>query len=260
MRNILWELKADKILEELKKGKRVDGRKFDEYRRIEITKKISENADGSARVKIGETDVVCGIKMLPGDPFPDTPDEGTISVGIELLPLASPEFETGPPDENATELARVVDRGIRGAKAVDFTKLCIKKGEKVWVVFVDLYVLNDAGNLFDASSIAALASLHDARIPKLDEDFKIVKGEFQGKLSLDRKPLLSTFAKVGNAILLDPSHAEEKAMEARFSLATTEDSLITAYQKGGRGSFFRKEIDECIDTAFRKAKEIRKML
>ena len=259
MRNILWELKADKVIEETKNGKRLDGRKMDEYRKIGVTRNISENADGSARVKLGETEVVCGIKMLPGDPFPDTPDEGTISVGIELLPLANPVFEQGPPREDATELARVVDRGIREAKAVDFKKLSIDE-EKVWVVYIDLYVLNDSGNLFDASSIAALSSLLETRVPKLDEKYKLVKGEYSGKLAVERKPLLCTFAKIGNSLLLDPGSAEEKAMEARFSLATTEDNYITAYQKGGDGSFLRKDIDECIDIAFKKAKEIRKML
>ena len=260
MRNILWELKSDKVLEEAKKGNRLDGRSFDEYRKIEIRKGISENADGSARVRLGTTEVVCGVKMVSGEPFPDTPGEGSISVGVELLPLASPVFETGPPNENATELARVVDRGIREAKAVNFEKLCISEGEKVWISFVDIYVMNDAGNLFDASSIAALASLSGARMPKLDDEYKVVKDEFKGELKLERKPLLSTFAKIGNSIFFDPDHAEELAMEARFSLATTEDNYITAFQKGGRGSFSRKEIDECIDTAFKKAKEIRKML
>ena len=136
---------------------------------------------------------------MPGDPFPDTPDEGTISVGAELLPLANPAFETGPPSEEATELARVVDRGIRESKCLDFKKLCIKEKEKVWVAYIDLYILNDAGNLFDACSIAALVSLANAKVPKIDEEYKVVKKEFEGKLSLERKPLLCTFAKVGNA-------------------------------------------------------------
>ena len=260
MQNILWELKADKVMEWAKKGERIDGRKMDEYRKISLQKNISENADGSARVMIGSTDVVCGIKMLAGEPFPDTPDEGTINVGVELLPLANPLFETGPPRENATELAMVVDRGIRKAKTLDFEGLCISKGERVWVVFIDLYVLNDSGNMLDASSIAALAALLETRVPELNDEYKVVYGEYSGRLAVERKPLLSTFAKIGNSLLLDPSLAEENAMEARFSLATTEDNYITAYQKGGGGSFLRKEIDECIETAFKKAKEIRKIL
>ncbi|MDD5148402.1 MAG: exosome complex protein Rrp42 [Candidatus ainarchaeum sp.] len=261
--DIVLDLRADKVVESVKQGKRLDGRKFDEYRKITIKHNISENADGSARVTLGETDVIAGVKIVPGDPFPDSPKEGSISVGIEFLPLASPLFETGPPGSEETELARVVDRGIRESKCIDFGELCIEEGKKVWVAYIDMYTMNDDGNLFDASSIAALAALTQARIPKLEiegDSYKIVKGEYAKKLGLARKPLLCTTTKIAGHLVNDACFAEEKAMEARFSVATTEDGYMSAYQKGGSGSFTAKEIDECIDLAFAKAKEIRKLL
>ncbi|MBN2067721.1 MAG: exosome complex protein Rrp42 [Candidatus Diapherotrites archaeon] len=259
MEETIWDLRTDKTIAAIKEGKRLDGRKFDEYREVKIVNDISENADGSARVLLGKTDVIAGIKMVPGDPYPDSPDEGTISVGAELLPLASPSFESGPPREEATELARVVDRGIRESKAIDFKKLCIREGELVWIVFIDVYTMNHDGNLFDACSIAALSSLLKTKIPKLEAD-RVVAHEYAGKLALARKPLLSTFAKMANNVVLDPILSEEKAMEARFSCATTEDDCLCAFQKGGGGSFTESEIDNCIDVAFKKAKDIRKLL
>lgn len=259
MSRLVWDLRTDKVVQSIKDGKRLDGRAFDEYRKIELLRAISKNADGSARAKIGETDVLVGVKLSLGEPFPDTPNEGTISVGAELLPLASPVFEAGPPDEASIELARVVDRGIRESKALDFEKLCIKEGEQVWIVFIDMYAINYDGNLFDASSIAAISSLLETRIPKL-EDEKIVPHEYDGKLKVGRKPLLCTLAKVADSVLLDPNLAEEKASTARFSTATTEDELLTAFQKGGSGSFTAKEIDYCIETALKKGKELRKLL
>ncbi len=259
MNSIIWELKADRVKSLAKEGKRSDGRKFDEYRKISIEKNISQNADGSARCRIGETDVIAGVKMIPGEPYPDSLDEGTISVGSELMPLANAEFEVGPPREAAIELARVVDRGIRESKAIDFKKLCVREGELVWIVFIDSYVANDDGNMFDAASIASLAALNESKIPKLEED-KIVKAEYSGKLKMAKQPLLSTFAKVSGKILVDPTLAEEKALEARFSCATADDSTLCAFQKGEGGSLSLSEIDECIDTAFKRAKEIRKLL
>lgn len=256
---VIWELSSEKVASFLKEGKRLDKRAFDEYRKIEIKTGISQNADGSSRVKLGDTEVICGIKSELGTPYPDSPNEGSISVGMELLPMASPSFESGPPRPESIEIARVIDRGIRESSAVDFEKLCIKEGEKVWVVFVDLYAINDGGNLFDASSIAALAALNDARMPKL-EDNKIVRGEYSEKIKLSRKPLLSTFAKIGNSVILDPAIAEEKAQQARFGVATTEDDYMSAFQKGHGGSFTVAEIDNCIDIAFKKAKEIRKLI
>ncbi len=259
MEEAIWALKSDKVIEAIKEGKRLDARKVDEYREVKIQHNISENANGSARVLLGETDVIAGIKMEPATPFPDMPDEGSISVGAEFLPLASPSFESGPPREEATELARVVDRGIRESKTIDFKKLCIVEKEKVWMVYIDLYMMNDDGNLFDASSIAAMSALLETKYPKLEED-KIVKGEFAGKLHLSRKPLLSTFAKIGGKVVLDPALVEEKAMEARFSCATTEDNLFCAFQKGLGGAFTSAEIENCLDVAMRKGKEIRKLL
>ena len=256
-KDVLWELKSDKIIEEIKKGNRVDGRKVDEYRPIQITTDISKNADGSARVKIGETEVIAGIKLLPGEPYPDSPDEGTISVGAERLPLASPKFESGPPQPEDVELARVVDRGIREGKALDFKKLCIEEGKLVWIGFVDFYATNYDGNLFDAAAIASLVALRKTRLPKL-ENGKIVKGEYSGKLAVERSPLLSTFAKIDSTIVVDPILGEEKAMSARMHIATTEDGYISAFQKSGRESFSMKEIDGLIDIAFKKAKDIRK--
>ncbi|MFH1586966.1 MAG: exosome complex protein Rrp42 [Candidatus Diapherotrites archaeon] len=256
--DILSELNSNKVVAELKAGKRLDGRKIDEYREIKIENGISENADGSARVKLGDTDVIFGVKMIVGEPYPDSPDKGSISVGVELLPLASPLFESGPPREAAIELSRVVDRGIRESKALDFKDLCLVEGEKVLVAFIDGYTINHAGNLFDACSIAAMSSILEARIPKI-EDNKIVHGEYGNKLKVKRKPVLNTFAKIGSTIVADPSLAEEKAMDARFSVSVTEDDYMCAFQKGGSGSFTGAEISGMIETAFKNSKNIRKL-
>ena len=134
-----------------------------------------------------------------------------------------------------------------------------KEGEKVWIVFVDLYPFNADGNLFDAFSVAALSALLDTKIPKV-EDGEIVKGEYSGKLKLSRKPTLCTFSKVANKVLLDPTMVEEKAQTARFSVSTTDDNYICAFQKGASGSFNGSELDYCIDLAFKAGKLVRKKL
>ena len=257
--SILMELQADAAAKAIREGKRLDGRKFDEYRKISVETDISKNADGSCRVKIGETEVVCGTKCLPVEPYPDTPNEGSISVGLEMLPIASPEFETGPPQPRSIEMARVVDRGIRESHALDFSKLSIKDGEKVWSIFIDLYTINDSGNFFDACSLAALKALSETRLPKLDDKFQLVKGEYGKKLELARLPLEITFYKVADKIILDPTVAEEEASNDRFTVAVTDDEYLSAFQKGGAGSFSAAEIHQCIETALKKTKEMRKI-
>jgi exosome complex component RRP42 len=101
---------------------RLDGRKLTDYRPVKLEVGITSTAEGSSRVKIGQTDVMVGIKVEVMQPYPDTPGEGSIMVGAELLPLSNPDFEPGPPSIQAVELARIVDRGIRESKCLDFKK------------------------------------------------------------------------------------------------------------------------------------------
>ena len=171
------------IISLLNADTRLDGRKLAEYRKpIEVEYTVVKTAEGSARVKIGDTEVIVGIKMEVGEPYPDTPNEGSIMVGAELLPLSNPDFELGPPGIQAIELARVVYRGIRESKAVDFKKLCIEPGKKMWMIIIDICALNDAGNLLDASSLAALAALKDTKYPSFDGEKVDYKAKTRKKL------------------------------------------------------------------------------
>src|SRR3989344_9504507 len=186
------------IIKLLQSDTRLDGRKPLEFRQpVKVEYGISKTAEGSARVLIGETEVVVGIKMETMEPYPDTPDEGTIMVGAELLPLSNPDFESGPPGIQAVELARVVDRGIRESKALDFKKLCIKKGEKAWMLMIDIITINDAGNLFDASALAAVAALKDSKFPKLEEDKVDYKVKTNKAIPLAKEPISVTVCKIG---------------------------------------------------------------
>lgn len=259
MRTTILEYDLSKITELARQGKRLDGRALDETRGFSIEVGKYENAEGSARVLLGETEVIAGIKMGVDKPYPDSPDEGAISVSAELIPLAHSEYEAGPPSLDEIELARVVDRGIRESKALDFAKLCIKEGEACWIAFLDFYAINSDGNLFDAGSIAGLAAFMSAKVPKLDAKNKIIKHEYEGKLELKKLPLLTTFVKVGGKIMADPTYLEEKASESRFSVATTEDGFMSAMQKGA-GSFTLEEVNYMIGRAFELADVNRKKL
>lgn len=244
----------------LDKETRLDGRKINEYRKIEIEYGISsKSAEGSARVKIGDTEVIAGVKLEVGDPFSDKPDEGSIMVNVELLPMSSSSFESGPPSIDAIELSRVTDRGIRESKAIDFKKLCIKKGEKVWLIFIDIYPINASGNLFDACNLVALAALRDAVYPKLDENYKIDYYEkTKTKLPLTQLPVACTVWKVGNQLLVDPLEEEEEFSKARLSVVFTEKGEICAMQKGGSSPLTEEEVLKMVDIAEEKSKELRR--
>ncbi|MDI6859758.1 MAG: exosome complex protein Rrp42 [Methanocellales archaeon] len=250
--DIIAEIRRDYIYNLAKKGERVDGRAFDEYRQIEVETRIIDRAEGSAKVKIGNTQVLVGIKIQPGEPFPDTPDQGAIITNVELAPLASPSFEPGPPDESATELARVVDRGVRESGAIDLAKLCIEKGENIWMVFIDVYVLDHDGNLMDASALGAIAALLNAELP--NERYELGK---DAPLPIDDLPVAITAAEINGEIMLDPSLDEELIASTQLTVITSKDGSLAGMQKSGVGMLTFDQIHHIIDIASKKAKEIR---
>lgn len=248
-------IKRDYIYKLAEQGKRVDGRNFDEYRKIEIETGVVSKAEGSARVKIGNTQVMAGIKMDVGEPYSDSPDLGVMTTAAELIPLASPDFEAGPPREDAIELARVVDRGVRESEVIELDKLCIEPGEKVWIVFIDLHILDYDGNLFDAASLASLAALSTAKVPaerfELGEDYP---------LPLKEPPISCTSVKFNNVVVIDPALDEEEIADARLTVATDTNGDLRAMQKGLNGSFTREEIQKVIKASIDNGREIRRQL
>jgi exosome complex component RRP42 len=261
MSSLVTRVRLKQIEQLIEKGKRLDERGLRDYREIKIEQGLIERAEGSARVLLGKTEVLVGVKVETGKPFPDTPNEGVQTVNAELVPLASPNFEPGPPDENSIELARVVDRGIRESKAIDTEKLCIEPGKKVFIVFVDVYVLNHDGNLIDASALAAMAALLNTKMP----NYEIKDGELKIKqgytpLPMKSHPITVTIGKVNNYLIVDPWLEEEQVMDSRISFAFNDDGNICAIQKGGSGYFTLQQILEASKIAREKAAELRKKL
>lgn len=249
------------IAQLMSKGKRIDGRKPLEYRQpIALEYGVIETAEGSAKVQIGDTVVIAGVKLGVEKPYPDTPNTGSLMVGAELLPLSNPDFEVGAPGFEAIELGRVVDRGIRESKAIDTKKLCIKEGEKVWIVMIDICTINDAGNLFDASALAAVAAIKDTRFPKYENEKIDYKIKTEQGLPLNKVPVSVTVRKIGNTFFIDSNSEEEKATDARLTVAIDEDGNLVALQKGGDKAISAQDVDEMIGIALDKEKELRTIL
>ena len=248
---VISELMREHIARLAASGKRSDGRGFDEPRKLVVQKNYIKNAEGSARVQLGNTDVLVGVKIDVGEPYPDTPNQGVLSTSAELIPLASPMFESGPPSPTAIEIARVVDRGIRESKTVNTEKLCITPKEKVWIMFIDIHALDYDGNLFDAASYGALSALSCAKVPAS----KIGKEDYP--LPLEHWPISVTSAKIGGNVVVDPNLDEERIADARITVTTDENGDIRAMQKGLKGSFNLDEIRAAIRTSQKVGKGLR---
>ena len=244
------KITENRIKEYLSQGKRFEGkRSLEEFREMIIETGVSKNAEGSARIKIGKTEVIVGIKMNVSEPYPDSPDKGNLMVTSELLPLSSSRFELGPPKIEAIELARVIDRAIRESKFIELEKLCIEKGKKVWTVFIDIYSINDDGNLLDAAGIGAIVALKNAKIPKYDEKNEVVLyGELSNKkLPVKNEvPLSITFHKIGDNIIVDPTREEEDISETRITIGSHK-GVISSMQKGNSKELSEEEMYNILD-------------
>jgi len=261
-KSVIDELKKTQILELLDKGERVDGRALDEPRELSIEINAVPKANGSAKVRLGDTEVLCGVKIQPDRPFPDMGDKGIFICTAELLPLSHPTVETGPPQPHVIELARVTDRGIRESHMVDVSQLVIEKDKSVVGVFADIVVIDYDGNLFDACSYAATAALLTSTSPKwtmVDDKPTIVEGA-ESPLPTTTIPVSVTMGKIGNHIIVDPNGDEWASMDARITITTNSDGNICALQKGGNDGFTQEEIIQCGETSVRVGAKIREKL
>ncbi len=255
------EVNFERLNRYLSEGKRFDGRTPEQFRELVIEKDVSKKAEGSVRVKLGDTEVIVGVKASLGAPYPDSPSKGNLMVTAEISPLSSSRAELGPPKFPAIELGRVIDRGIRESNVIDLKQLCITEGEKVWTIFIDIYAMNDDGNLLDAAGIGALAALKVAKLPKYDaKNDKVLYGEFEKDMPLTGvNPIAITVHRIGNNLLIDPNKEEEDLSEARLTIGTSE-GIISSMQKGNAGSFTVEEIEKAVEMVNNAWKELFKKL
>jgi len=245
------------IVKLLKRGERIDNRGLLDYRPISVVLNPIEKAEGSALVRLGKTQVLVGVKLDLGAPFRDRPNEGVLQVHAEFVPLASPSFEPGPPDENAIELARVVDRSIREPKVIKLDELVIEPERTVWVVYNDIYLVDHAGNAIDASMLASMLALATTKIPSLtktEQGYRIDKKIKERNLPISTLVATVTMAIIGDVIIVDPTLEEETISDSILTIAVDEKERVCGAQKKGEKGISRITLEKAVDIAIDKSK------
>eukprot|EP01027_Heterolobosea_sp_BB2_P004989 GEZU01007675.1.p1 GENE.GEZU01007675.1~~GEZU01007675.1.p1 ORF type:complete len:180 (+),score=13.68 GEZU01007675.1:151-690(+) len=144
----------------LSQGLRPDGRVLTKLRKTVISAGSISTAEGSGMVKIGNTSVLCGIKAEVGVPSTEEPNQGKLVIGTELPPLCSPKFQTWQGTESrASTLSSFLNNIIFSTNVLDLSELCIEEEKAVWVIYADIYCLDNDGNMLDAALIALLTAL-----------------------------------------------------------------------------------------------------
>ncbi|MGC9079633.1 MAG: exosome complex protein Rrp42 [Nanopusillaceae archaeon] len=243
---------ANYIRKIIKNDLRLDKRSLFEYREIKAIKNYSKNAEGSCYLELGKTKVLAGVKLEVSQPFPDQPDQGILVTNVEISPVSHIDVEIGP-SEDSIEYSRVVDRIIRESRFINYKDLVIEPGKYVWSIFLDIYVLNDDGNIVDASVLASIIALKNTYFPKLEKTengYKInYKEKTNKRLPLSSKiPFMFTFAKIDNKFILDPTKYEEEASDLIIHIGITDE--VNALQTRGSGSISLEEFDFLLSKSF----------
>ena len=188
------------------KGCRLDGRSAEAFRRVAAQLDVVPQATGSARVRLGKTDVFVGIKVELGQPTSDAPDCGRIEFFVDYAPCGTPDVEVidhnRSMDSTVTSSTRRtlrrstamnwamhchiygrwigkrkrVRRGCEGLQdtrivagcGLDMRQLGILDDKTCFVIFVDATVLNVDGNVLGAISIATRCALHGLSLPRVE--------------------------------------------------------------------------------------------
>ncbi|GAB4822397.1 hypothetical protein N2152v2_009443 [Parachlorella kessleri] len=252
------------IIQALREERRIDGRGPYELRKPNFQFALD---DSSCTVLLGQTRVMTVITASLEAPYPDRPNEGSVRFMVEFSPMASPAFEAGRPGEEATEVARLIERGLRESRAVDQEALVVVSGRKVWHLRVDIHVLDHQGNLVDACGLSALGALMVFRRPDVTvgggEDGQAVTVHSPEvrepvPLSIHHLPVPVSFAffEGGSLMVVDPSLKEEAASSGGLTVTLNLHGELCAVQKAKGVGLPASEIMRCIRVAGQKVEDL----
>jgi exosome complex component RRP45 len=158
------------ILQALGKSNlRIDGRGPHDMRPIRLSFGRGPSTSFS-EVQLGRTRVRVVVTSEIVRPYPDRPVEGFLSFNVDSTSLAassSGKTQRTISERRAVHLTTIVENGIREARAIDTEALCIVAGEKAWSIHCEIHVLDDGGNIVDATCFATIAALRHFRRPEI---------------------------------------------------------------------------------------------
>jgi len=135
------------ILDGVKEDIRCDGRSRVDFRAITVETGILANCNGSARVRVGGSDVLVGVKVEVAVPRASAPEEGFLQASIECAPGRDQKWDR----DRGTAEALVLEKSLSCASSIDWRSLCHAKGESCWVIYVDVVAQHIDGLLLDAA-------------------------------------------------------------------------------------------------------------
>jgi len=250
------------LLEALWEGKRIDGRGTLENRDLEIVYGLDW---GSVQVNLGKILALAQVSCQVVEPTFSRPNEGVLSINVELTSLAAPKFEGLRNSDDGVEIGRLLERTLKESRCMDLESLCIVAEEKVWEIRLDIHILNHEGNMFDAASIAGLCALCHFRRPDVTLKGDIVTIHPLSErdpvpLGIQHHPVTTTFGLFeypgGETLyVIDPSKIEEEAMLGKMVLGVNGYKEMCTLHLAGQVLVDKKMILRLANIAADKSKK-----
>ena len=160
-------------------GVRLDGRKFDELRKIMMKVGVLKNAQGSAYVEWGKNKVLAGV-YGPREMHPkwmQNPVEATVRLTYNMAPFSVEDRKRPGPDRRSVEISKICSEALSNVvQARQYPNSAID-------VFVEI-LQADAGTRCVGLTAASLA-LVDAGIPVRDFVVACAAGKVNDEVVLD---------------------------------------------------------------------------
>ncbi|KZT02150.1 ribosomal protein S5 domain 2-like protein [Laetiporus sulphureus 93-53] len=234
---------------------RPDGRELDEWRDVSLNVGSISIADGSALVRLGDTTIVCGVKLEIAEPELDSPEDGFLVPNLDLPAICSPKFKPGPPTEEAQALSNRLNDILVASGVISTKSLCIEPGKAVWVLYVDATCINYDGNAFDATLLPMLAALTNTTSPKANYDPETGRTVCSRKeripLSVHSLPVSTSFGLFDSThVLADPTSFEEPLLDTTISVTVEENGGLISVTQVGLGLIGNQDVlARCIAAA-----------
>lgn len=248
------------VLKALAENTRLDRRQVYDVRTMNVE---FFKIRGGCIASLGETKVSAQCSAELVKPKDTRPNEGLLKINLELSPMAAQHFEPGKQSDYGVELNRLLERNVKQSQCLDLESLCIRAGEKVWQIRVDLNALNHDGNILDCANFALICALSHYRIPEVSvtgDQIKIFTEEerIPIPLSILHIPLTTTFAffDQGKYLLVDPSELEERCMDGKLVIGMNRHREICTMQLSGNILLLQDQIKRCVNIAGTKVTQL----
>lgn len=238
---------------------RIDGRSCFDIRHTDVRTGILSGCNGSAEIKSQNCVITVGVKLEVGKPLADEPDCGIVEINADCSANASPKFEGRGGEEIAQEIVLILSNAI--VPAIDRKALCISEGHRVWILYIDVLILECScvSQLLDLSALGIKAALSDTKVPRLiaDEenanDFVLSPESEEYPIDVTHLPILLTLTRIHDQYVADVTEEEAAAGIARFTLAFDAMGQLTYTKKSGTGSLHPDPLKEVLAKASKLA-------